>query len=92
MEQRGRTSVKKATNGYPIQCRKKSKGNNPRLPTLFVLDCVLVDMTPEQSSRLVKWVADTFHTAMFINYQQVNMADRFGQIALGKEGNATWQE
>uniref|UniRef100_A0A4W4F5A7 Leucine carboxyl methyltransferase 1 n=1 Tax=Electrophorus electricus TaxID=8005 RepID=A0A4W4F5A7_ELEEL len=52
------------------------------LPTLFLSECVLVYMTPEQSSRLVHWVANTFHTAMFINYEQVNMADRFGQVMI----------
>ncbi|KAG9476715.1 hypothetical protein GDO78_002225 [Eleutherodactylus coqui] len=51
-----------------------------RLPTLLVAECVLVYMTPEQSGSLLKWAADTFSTAMFINYEQVNMADRFGQI------------
>lgn len=28
-------------------------------------------MTPAQSSNLVRWAAETFHTAMFINYEQV---------------------
>uniref|UniRef100_A0AAR2L8A0 Leucine carboxyl methyltransferase 1 n=1 Tax=Pygocentrus nattereri TaxID=42514 RepID=A0AAR2L8A0_PYGNA len=55
---------------------------NTELPTLFVSECVLVYMNPEQSYRLVHWAADTFHTAMFINYEQVNMADRFGQIMI----------
>ncbi|XP_053496307.1 leucine carboxyl methyltransferase 1 [Ictalurus furcatus] len=55
---------------------------NTELPTLFVSECVLVYMTPEQSSKLVHWAAHTFHTAMFINYEQVNMADRFGQIMI----------
>ncbi|XP_030630060.1 leucine carboxyl methyltransferase 1 [Chanos chanos] len=55
---------------------------NPELPTLFLSECVLVYMTPEQSSKLVQWAADTFHTAMFINYEQVNMADRFGQVMI----------
>ena len=45
-----------------------------RLPTLFLSECVLVYMTPEQASKLVHWAADTFHTAMFINYEQVNTA------------------
>ncbi|XP_012694349.1 leucine carboxyl methyltransferase 1 [Clupea harengus] len=53
---------------------------NAELPTVFLSECVLVYMTPEQSSKLVNWVSDTFHTAMFINYEQVNMADRFGQV------------
>uniref|UniRef100_A0A8C1TD97 Leucine carboxyl methyltransferase 1 n=1 Tax=Cyprinus carpio TaxID=7962 RepID=A0A8C1TD97_CYPCA len=55
---------------------------NPELPTLFLSECVLVYMTPEQSSKLVHWVADAFPTAMFINYEQVNMNDRFGEIMI----------
>uniref|UniRef100_A0AAY5KFB5 Leucine carboxyl methyltransferase 1 n=1 Tax=Esox lucius TaxID=8010 RepID=A0AAY5KFB5_ESOLU len=43
---------------------------NPELPTLFLSECVLVYLTPEQSSKLVNWASDTFHTAMFINYEQ----------------------
>lgn len=42
-----------------------------RLPVLFLSECVLVYMNPEQSSKLVHWASDTFHTAMFINYEQV---------------------
>ncbi|XP_061823399.1 leucine carboxyl methyltransferase 1-like isoform X3 [Nerophis lumbriciformis] len=44
---------------------------NPELPTLLLSECVLVYMTPAQSSSLVHWAADTFHTAMFINYEQM---------------------
>lgn len=42
-----------------------------RLPALLLSECVLVYMTPAQSSNLVHWAANTFHTAMFINYEQV---------------------
>ncbi|XP_023665029.2 leucine carboxyl methyltransferase 1 isoform X1 [Paramormyrops kingsleyae] len=55
---------------------------NPELPALFLSECVLVYMNPEQSSKLVHWASDTFHTAMFINYEQVNMNDRFGQVMI----------
>lgn len=55
---------------------------NPELPTLFLSECVLVYMTPAQSSNLIHWAAETFHTAMFINYEQVNMSDRFGQVMI----------
>lgn len=47
----------------------------PRLPTLLLSECVLVYMTPSQSSNVVHWAAETFHTAMFINYEQVNKAN-----------------
>ncbi|KAJ7984714.1 hypothetical protein DPEC_G00357620 [Dallia pectoralis] len=55
---------------------------NPELPTIFLSECVLVYMTPDQSSKLVNWASDTFHTAMFVNYEQVNMMDRFGQVMI----------
>nr|KAF6489808.1 leucine carboxyl methyltransferase 1 [Molossus molossus] len=53
-----------------------------QLPTLLITECVLVYMTPEQSANLIKWAASVFGTAMFINYEQVNMDDRFGQIMI----------
>ncbi|KAJ0060095.1 hypothetical protein NL108_003923, partial [Boleophthalmus pectinirostris] len=66
---------------------------NPELPTVFVSECVLVYMSPTHSSNLVRWASETFHTAMFINYEQailshmpiyaqVNMSDRFGQVMI----------
>uniref|UniRef100_A0A8D2HJX9 Leucine carboxyl methyltransferase 1 n=1 Tax=Urocitellus parryii TaxID=9999 RepID=A0A8D2HJX9_UROPR len=53
-----------------------------KLPTLLITECVLVYMTPEQSANLLKWASNTFETAMIINYEQVNMGDRFGQIMI----------
>nr|XP_048722569.1 leucine carboxyl methyltransferase 1 isoform X3 [Caretta caretta] len=53
-----------------------------QLPTLLIAECVLVYMTPQQSASLLKWAANTFQAAMCINYEQVNMADRFGQIMI----------
>lgn len=47
-----------------------------RLPTLLVAECVLVYMTPEQSANLLKWAANSFETAMFINYEQVRGSRR----------------
>lgn len=44
----------------------------PSLPTVLLSECVLVYMTPSQSSNLLRWAAEIFHTAMFINYEQVN--------------------
>nr|XP_033818880.1 leucine carboxyl methyltransferase 1 [Geotrypetes seraphini] len=51
-----------------------------QLPTVLVAECVLVYMSQEQSANLIKWASCKFHTAMLINYEQVNMNDRFGQI------------
>ncbi|XP_068161711.1 leucine carboxyl methyltransferase 1 [Antennarius striatus] len=55
---------------------------NPELPTVLLSECVLVYMTPSQSFNLVRWAAETFHTAMFVSYEQVNMCDRFGQVMI----------
>ncbi|KAM9715833.1 leucine carboxyl methyltransferase 1 isoform 2-T2 [Menidia menidia] len=57
-------------------------GTHQMLPTLLLSECVMVYMTPLQSSNLAHWAAETFHTAMFINYEQVNMGDRFGQVMI----------
>ena len=43
------------------------------VPTLFIAECVLVYMTSESSSALVKWIADNVPTAFFISYEQVGM-------------------
>uniref|UniRef100_A0A8D1JHP9 Leucine carboxyl methyltransferase 1 n=1 Tax=Sus scrofa TaxID=9823 RepID=A0A8D1JHP9_PIG len=65
-----------------LEEKLKKCNMNTQLPTLLVAECVLVYMTPEQSANLLKWAANSFETAMFINYEQVNMDDRFGQIMI----------
>ncbi|KAF6125032.1 leucine carboxyl methyltransferase 1 [Phyllostomus discolor] len=65
-----------------LEEKLKKCNMNTQLPTLLITECVLVYMTPEQSANLIKWAANSFGTAMFINYEQVNMDDRFGQIMI----------
>ncbi|ELW66271.1 Leucine carboxyl methyltransferase 1 [Tupaia chinensis] len=65
-----------------LEEKLKKCNMNTQLPTLLITECVLVYMTPEQSASLLKWAANSFETAMFINYEQVNMDDRFGQIMI----------
>lgn len=48
-----------------------SCGIDYQLPTAFIAECVLVYMTAGSSSALVKWIADQFSTAFFVNYEQV---------------------
>nr|KAF6489805.1 leucine carboxyl methyltransferase 1 [Molossus molossus] len=62
-----------------LEEKLKKCNMDTQLPTLLITECVLVYMTPEQSANLIKWAASVFGTAMFINYEQVNMDDRFGQ-------------
>lgn len=65
-----------------LEKKLKKCNMNPQVPTLLITECVLVYMTPEQSTNLLKWASSCFKTAMFINYEQVNMNDRFGQIMI----------
>ncbi|XP_004476025.1 leucine carboxyl methyltransferase 1 [Dasypus novemcinctus] len=65
-----------------LEEKLKKCNMNTQLPTLLIAECVLIYMTPEQSANLLKWAANSFETAMFINYEQVNMEDRFGQIMI----------
>lgn len=63
---------------------------SPRLPTLFMSECVLVYITPEQSSKLVRWIADTFPTAMFINYEQVRHFSLFIRVLSSNSNNTLY--
>ncbi|GAB1602925.1 leucine carboxyl methyltransferase 1-like [Argonauta hians] len=65
-----------------LSAKLKSCNVNYSLPTVFVTECVLVYMETKYSTGLIKWVADNFQTAFFINYEQVHMGDKFGQIMI----------
>ncbi|KAL8595932.1 hypothetical protein ACOMHN_018244 [Nucella lapillus] len=57
-------------------------GWDKTLPTLFVAECVLVYIDVQHTEQLLRWISDHVPTAMFINYEQVNMGDRFGQVMI----------
>jgi len=46
-------------------------GVDRQLPAVFIAECVLVYMSAEQSTALVKWIADNFSSVFFVNYEQV---------------------
>ena len=52
------------------------------LPTIFISECVLVYMPFAQSNNLTNWIANKFSTAFFVNYEMVNIRDKFGDIML----------
>lgn len=52
------------------------------VPTIFLAECVLVYIEPQNSSNLLSWIASNFKSVVFINYEQVNMNDRFGEVML----------
>ncbi|XP_072032398.1 leucine carboxyl methyltransferase 1-like [Amphiura filiformis] len=51
-------------------------------PTLFVAECVLVYLPTDKSSTLLKWIATNFQSALFLNFEQINLKDRFGQVMI----------
>ncbi|CAF0714488.1 unnamed protein product [Brachionus calyciflorus] len=51
-------------------------------PTLIIAECVLVYMSNEHSSSLLKYLTDNFKKVAFVNYEQVNLKDKFGDIML----------
>lgn len=53
------------------------------LPTIFIAECVLVYIESSHCSNLLKWLSSHFSCALFVNYEQVNMNDRFGEVMLG---------
>lgn len=50
-------------------------GMDRQIPTAFIAECVLVYMSAEQSTALVKWIADNFSSVFFVNYEQVLCTD-----------------
>jgi [phosphatase 2A protein]-leucine-carboxy methyltransferase len=56
---------------------------NFSLPTLFISECVLIYMSAEHSSQLLSYLTRTFDACCcLVNYEQVNLNDKFGEIML----------
>jgi [phosphatase 2A protein]-leucine-carboxy methyltransferase len=53
-----------------------------KTPTIFIAECVLVYIETLNCNNLLKWLSTNFSSAAFINYEQVNMNDRFGEVML----------
>jgi len=51
-------------------------------PTLILAECALVYVDQAKTSRMMSWLAAKFSSCTFVNYEQLNMNDRFGQVML----------
>ena len=50
-------------------------------PTLFLSECVLIYMSSEHSLNLLSYLSNAFASScLFLNFEQINMNDRFGEI------------
>ena len=55
-------------------------GVDNKLPTLFILECVLVYIEPQSAQNLLNFICKDFRTSLIIDYDPVNLNDRFGQV------------
>lgn len=69
-------------NPNELDSKLKTCKINFKLPTLIIAECVLVYMTLEHSSNLLKYFAENFEQAGFLNYEQCNLKDKFGDIMM----------
>lgn len=65
-----------------LESKLNKVGVDKSLPTVFITECVLVYLEPEQSGAIINWAGTNFKTALFTNYEQVNLQDRFGQVMI----------
>lgn len=63
-----------------IQNKLKHAEVDFSMPTLFLAECVLVYIEPENCESLLKWLSSQFTSAVFVNYEQV----RFNETNLFK--------
>lgn len=63
-----------------LEARLLAAGLDKSLPTLLVAECVLVYMNSEDSAKVIEWAGKTFPSGIFINYEQINMDNKFGQV------------
>ena len=50
------------------------------LPTLFLAECVLCYMTPEQGEDVIRWFGSTFERCMGVIYEMCGLEDQFGRV------------
>ncbi|OIW17615.1 hypothetical protein TanjilG_28965 [Lupinus angustifolius] len=54
-------------------------GMDTSLPTFIIAECVLIYLDPNSTRAVVSWANQTFTTAVFFLYEQINPDDAFGQ-------------
>merc|ERR1719231_1794088 len=52
------------------------------VPTLFVCECVLVYMKPEQSDAVLEWAAQAVSSSAIVTYEHIHPDDPFGQVMM----------
>jgi O-methyltransferase involved in polyketide biosynthesis len=52
------------------------------LPTLFISECVLIYLAPEESQSILDWITANVQNTMFLLYEQILPDDTFGKVML----------
>ncbi|GAA5924146.1 hypothetical protein JCM1841_004586 [Sporobolomyces salmonicolor] len=53
---------------------------DPSLPTLLLLECVLVYLSPSATDGILSWFANTFKDGSSVSYDPFGLHDSFGQV------------
>lgn len=53
---------------------------DPKQPTLFLSECVLIYVNTSDSAALIRWSSNLFPESMFVIYEQINPNDAFGKM------------
>ncbi|KAI8878956.1 leucine carboxyl methyltransferase [Backusella circina FSU 941] len=65
-----------------IAKRLMDSGLDVDAPTLFLSECVLIYLAPQDSSTILQWITDTMTNTMFTLYEQIKPDDAFGRMML----------
>lgn len=57
-------------------------GFSHECPTLFISECVLIYMTPEEGGRIISWACETTPQSVFVTYEQIRPDDAFGKTMI----------
>ena len=60
-------------------------GLDPSRPTLFLSECVLTYVRPEDVAALLRWCAAEFRDSIFLNYEQIGARTNAECFALTAE-------
>jgi len=63
-----------------LDSKLTAAGIQKNVPTLFVAECVFVYIPYEDVSNVLKYIANEFRTVMLIDYDPINLNDKFGEV------------
>ncbi|KAH8550415.1 leucine carboxyl methyltransferase 1 [Umbelopsis sp. PMI_123] len=62
--------------------RLRHHGLQPDIPTLFISECVLIYLAPEDSQIILKWITENVSSCLFLLYEQILPDDAFGKVMI----------